>query len=130
MESQPLKSMLAQSKQLEQLVECASMISKAQAKQQALAEEAGAITGEVVQLDGQVGDYHEALQADLDTEYEDLVGKVKELAQGIEEEARGQGSRLDAFERRVEQIKVSSTDQFFLSKEILRCRNALASVES
>ena len=57
-----------------------------------------------------------------------LIEKIHKVAEKLETEGTDQNERLNTFEQRIMDIKISDADQFFLNKEIMRFRNLLEGI--
>ena len=77
LEELAIKTMVAQSKKLQKLIDCSIVIAKYRAKLQALTEESDLILQEMGQVEEQCGDFVKSLQADLVAAYEDLINQIK-----------------------------------------------------
>lgn len=122
--------MVAQSKKLQKLVDCTRAIAAYRARLQALTEESDLILQEVGQIGEQAADFVDSLQADLIAEYDELISKIKQHSQDLEEEVSTISDSLTNFESKVGDMKISDQDHFFLNKEILRYRTAVNSLDS
>lgn len=59
-----------------------------------------------------------------------MISKIKQHSQNLEEDNGKTTDALDNFEKKVNDMKISEQDHFFLNKEMLRHRNTLNAMES
>lgn len=72
--------MVAQSKKIQNLVDCSLAIGKYRGKLLALSEESGQILEDAQSLEEQCGNFLETLQEDIAAEYDDLIGKIRQYS--------------------------------------------------
>ena len=56
--------------------------------------------------------------------------QIASTSDKIQKDVNEQNERLEVFEQRLEDIKISDSDQFYLNKEINRFKNSLNAIES
>jgi len=65
----------------------------------------------------------------MSNDFQELVDKIHGNASKLSNEGDEQNERLNTFEQRIMDIKISDADQFFLNKEIMRFRNLLEGIK-
>ena len=81
-------------------------------------------------IEEQAGEFVESLQEEISAEYEDIISKIRQYNQNLEDDIQNISESLNKFESKVGEMKISDQDHFFLNKEILRYRTAINSTDS
>ena len=94
------------------------------------AEDLNLIGGELETLCEAAGKFCSSVETGMLTDFENLLTQAKDLAAKVNAETEAEVARLDAFDAKVEDIKISDVDQFFMSKEIDRHKATLCGVQA
>ena len=76
-------------------------------------------------------EFEENIQGELNNEIESILKQIYSTGSDkIQKNLDEQNQRLENFEQKLFDIKISDSDQFYLNKEINRYKNSLNAIES
>lgn len=93
-------------------------------------EEIMKIQADTVSVKGMMNKLNSGIKEKITDETQQLMTLISDLSDTLAKILEEQNKRLDAFEERLMDIKISDADQFYLNKEIMRFKNSINAIES